>query len=643
MMETAVLPQNLSETSSDVVMPGKDACRICWSQIIGEGFHIKSKASHSNLTFSEMYSYVSGIEPDYLPDSLCWGCAKDLTTACKMMKKIEEKENIKSLPRPPRIETPEIEEIKPTQSSTFEMVVIKIEPQDYSEMENSDYEFENADEDNQDFSSYDEAADEEFKLDDKKEEIEARPRKKPSSSSSSKKKKKKYTYKPPPKSGNLIQCVQCIYNTYIKENYVNHVQNHHKGQKLKCDGCHKIYDYIDELNEHRKEKHDFTEKYVLQLVPEKKEEKLLEPKTELKSEVASVSQVISPVKTTEEEKKEYKLDCLGRKIPLNRNYKKREIKWPRKERKLPIQCPLCPYTGIGKSNFRNHYRSKHNKQQLQCDGCDLKFHLFYRLYRHREEDHHFTHEYVVDESLKVPEGTMYAPRPRTKKEDKEVNCPQCNILLRGPRKLQDHLRDVHNYVKESPRYKVICNFCGKFVVNYNLEAHIRHLHPEQRDPFICDYCGDKVKSKTSLLRHFQSVHRVALKYRGAPCALMCRYCPIVFKSKHQRQAHEIRLHTFDYKFKCGICDKKFMKKQHLVVHVGRHAKGKIKQSRLNCHICGELFSRKRILAEHITTHFNNSNASESNAGFSDALAQNLAHLVSLKYEQNQEQNSNASY
>lgn len=614
----------MDDKLSHIKMPDKNACRICWNEIFGEGFSIFSKASHNFLTYSQMYLHLSKIEPEDEPQSLCWGCAKELTAAYKIIKKVEEKEKIVNNPQRQvksgqvnssgKDQTISAEESKP---SVFEMVVIKVEPQDYSDMELS--EPENFPEMVPELSSDDQDSSSDS---DVSEEDDVKPVKPVF------RKKSKSTYRPPPMAGNLIQCALCIYNTYNTTNYENHVMNHHDQQKLKCDGCEDIFQYIYELDAHRKELHNATEKYVakvVSVVPSSDNTK--EQKGDLKQEISD-----TPIKSTVQEipveEKQYKLDCLGRRIPISRKYKDREVKWPRKERKLPIQCPLCSYSGIGKSNFRNHYRVKHNKQELQCDGCDAKFHLFYRLYRHREEEHNFSHEYVVDESLKVKDEIV--PRPRLKKEDKDFQCPQCDEVLRGPRKLNDHLKDVHNIVKEPTRFKVICNFCGKFVVNYNLEAHIRHLHPEHRDPFICDYCGEKPKSKTSLLRHMQSVHKLALKVNGAPCGLMCRFCTEVFRTKHLRVTHEVRNHTFEYKFKCSICDKKFVKKQHMVEHLKRHAKGKIKQSRLNCHICGEFFSRKKILAEHITAvHFANETAS-----FSENLAQNLAHLVAIKYEQN---------
>lgn len=602
-------------------LPENDDCRICWNKIIGEGFNMFSKASPTDsVTYSDMFYHVSEIELIDAPESLCWGCSKLLTAAYKMMRKVEKKEKIiyepKLQPRPEkrhsqndrRKSESDSEDIKP---STFEMVVIKVEPQDYSDREMSEMEVEPAD-----FSPDDESSDDDYNIEEDEEEVKK-----------VKVHKKAKSYVPYSQYKFLIQCALCYYNTREKENYRKHVMNHHAQQKLKCDGCDEVFHYIYELDAHRKEQHNATEKYVVKTVPvlvAVSSDNTHEQKVVVKHEIFDTPMDSSGV--TEE--KQYKFDCLGRKIPINRVYTKREVKWPRKERKLPIKCPLCPYTSIGKSNFRNHYRRQHNKQELQCDGCEAKFHLFYRLYRHREEEHNFSHEYVVDESLKVEFESPQVPRP-TKKEKKDFQCPECDQVLKGQRRLHEHLKQDHNFVKKRPeRTKEICSYCGKFVAN--LEAHIRHLHPEHRDPFICHYCDEKTKSKTHLLRHMQSTHKLALSQRGAPCGLMCRFCPTVFRTKHQRIAHEVRNHTFDYKFKCSLCESKFLVKSDFTKHLNRHAKGKIKQSRLNCHICGEFFSRKKILAEHIAVHFAN-----GVPAFSDGLAQNLAFLGALKHEQNE--------
>ncbi|XP_063697792.1 PR domain zinc finger protein 5-like [Culicoides brevitarsis] len=618
-MDMAILNQKSSETkSSGKRNPSTDDCRICWNRIIGQGFLLDSKSSsHSSETFSEMYYYVSGIVPKAEPKSLCWGCAKELTFAHKIMKKVTEKENLQEdhteiLEEKTDKIIVEREDVKPT---SMEMVVIKIEPDDFYEMDT-----ENVDsvEDEERSSSSD--AESSSSTEVSSDEEDPKPRK--STVKRTPNKKTSQSNKP-----NLIQCALCIYNTRNKENYKKHVFGHHPEQKLKCDGCEKEFLFIYELEAHRKEIHGFVEKYVAQLKPDW----VLPPVSKYEGEKIAVKQE-STVESNAEEK-QYKLDILGRRIPINRVYKKREVKYPKKERKLPIQCPLCPYTGIGKANFRNHYRVKHNKQELQCDGCEAKFHLFYRLYRHREEEHNFSHEYVVDESLKVTyEQIKDRPRKpyvRKPKHGQYFPCPKCDQMLRGPRMLNDHLKEAHNYVKDRSSEKVICNFCGKFVANQNLEYHIRHLHPEQRDPFVCDYCGEKLKSKTILLRHMQAVHKLALKVNGSACALMCRFCTEIFKTKHRRISHEVRIHTFDYRFNCTLCGKKFFMKRHLDAHMKAHAKGNLKKSKLKCHICGENFSRKQILADHISTH-----CTQEVSSFSDNLAKNLVHLVALKYEQN---------
>lgn len=609
-MDLGILSTNFGDTESTKRLPDKTDCRICWNPIIGEGFRLRSVASsHDSVSFSEMYLYVSGIEPDDDPESLCWGCAKDLTFAYKIMKKVEEKEKCgnffaKLQTNRKTIKT-EIKQPPPL----MEMVVIKVEPEDYYEMDSEHGNFDEGSSSSSD-DSYEEPA----------------PKARKSAVPQVHQGQKKFVYKP-----NVIQCALCYYNTRNKENYQKHVVDHHGQQKLKCDGCAEEFLFIYELEAHRNDMHQLTDKYVAQVAPEwvLPPIKSDEPKVVVKQEVCDTTVESSPQVP---EQKQYKLDILGRRIPLNRVYKKKDVKYPKKERMLPINCPLCPYTGLGKSNFRNHYRVKHNKQELQCDGCDAKFHLFYRLYRHREEEHNFSHEYVVDESLKVTyepiKKDVKKPYIRKPKHGQYYQCPKCDEILRGPRILKDHLKDVHNYVKERTSVKVICDFCGKFVVDQNLEYHIRHIHPEHRDPFICHYCGDKLKSKTSLLRHMQSTHKLALNQRGSPCALMCRFCTEVFRTKHLRVSHEVRIHTFDYRFNCTLCEKRFFIKRHLEAHMRAHAKGKMKKSKLKCHVCGECFSRKQILAEHIATHYTN-----DVSVISDNLAKNLAHLVALKYEQ----------
>uniref|UniRef100_A0A336LTP3 CSON004400 protein n=1 Tax=Culicoides sonorensis TaxID=179676 RepID=A0A336LTP3_CULSO len=396
----------------------EDPCRICWKPIIGKGFDIDTKPAHMTLTFSQIYSYISGFKPKNGSKVLCWGCSKDFIHAYKLTKQVEEKEKILS-GEVPKIEKRKISKKRsfdesptyetqnydpPVQNLDFEMIVVKPEP-----ISDSEGEYGSVDYGGNEFQNFSENEFEPENSNELSEPALLRPlvviediKKELNDEGSSNDEKVKPKQETPifvSQHKRSIQCILCDFTSPTVESYRAHARKMHPNVKMKCDGCSFTHHYITTLETHRKEMHWYKHKYVLKLANENEnetkneqtddgDEKPLIAKQEIKSEPpCEVPQPIVKMQTAHGKP-------LGRK-------KQGEIKWPRKSKKIPIKCPLCPYSTIGKDNFRNHYRNQHNKQELKCDGCDAKFHLFYRLNRHREEEHGFEHEYIVDESLKV--------------------------------------------------------------------------------------------------------------------------------------------------------------------------------------------------------------------------------------------------
>uniref|UniRef100_A0A336LX98 CSON015632 protein n=2 Tax=Culicoides sonorensis TaxID=179676 RepID=A0A336LX98_CULSO len=420
--------------------------------------------------------------------------------------------------------------------------------------------------------------------------------------------------------GELIQCPLCDYQSNVKDNYQKHVIRVHKRARMKCDGCEESFHLIYLLQEHRKWEHNFTHEYVV-------DESLKMKKFDIKE----IIQKKRPIKSSKE-------PSGADEQNLSNTEEKNEDGTP----KRMFACPICPYTGFTRDNLRSHHRKMHDKISYSCDGCSAKFENFYKLLSHRKVNHDFDHEYIVDESLKLQD----IARKEKKKIDKGKShpCPHpgCNRFFKERRYVTKHLRMVHKIKvggKGRPRldpnerqtyvypgYKVMCNHCGKFFSNVTIETHIRNKHPEERDPYICHYCGHESKTKKHLQFHFTNAHDLEIKtIRGTEATYVCQFCPKTFRFSPSRAIHEIRFHTFDYQYKCEICNKKFADKYQLKDHFKRHAEAK--RPSLCCNVCGQYFTRKVLLAQHLSTHIEN-----------EEFAQNVAHLANmaaLNYSKNE--------
>ena len=146
--------------------------------------------------------------------------------------------------------------------------------------------------------------------------------------------------------------------------------------------------------------------------------------------------------------------------------------------------------------------------------------------------------------------------------DKVCECPHCGKAFSRRFNLEDHVRAVHEKVKD-----IHCDFCDKTFarisdakkhmkqackgVEANKEAHLRKLErmksvqsdqtPSKVSPqnlHECSECGKTFKLITSLKDHFKSVHE---KLRDIPC----EYCPRKFSTKPSATKHMERCKNKD--------------------------------------------------------------------------------------------------
>ncbi|CAJ0959505.1 unnamed protein product [Ranitomeya imitator] len=148
-------------------------------------------------------------------------------------------------------------------------------------------------------------------------------------------------------------------------------------------------------------------------------------------------------------------------------------------------------------------------------------------------------------------------RKRKKPPLQYVRCEMegCGTVLAHPRYLQHHIKYQHLLKK-----KYVCPHpsCGRlFRLQKQLMRHAKH-HTDQRD-YICEYCARAFKSSHNL-----AVHRMI--HTGEK-PLQCEFCGFTCRQKASLNWH-MKKHDADsfYQFSCGICGKKFEKKDSVVAH-----------------------------------------------------------------------------
>ncbi|XP_063700476.1 PR domain zinc finger protein 5-like [Culicoides brevitarsis] len=661
-------------------------CRICDKPIGKQGVYFHNEAAGTTQTFAEIYLNLFGIEPKDGPQDLCWNCSKVLISTFQLRKRIKENEKILmtlngrdssgSISADQKVinfskvktEKDNEKEVDPM----IESVVVKIEPSVQLEMEVSDDECSSDDEPLQKFAS---------------------------------KKKGKGTPRPKRVEDFTIECPLCDFKSNVKDTYQKHVYRVHNRQEMKCDGCEESFHLIYLLHQHREVEHNFTHEYqvVTKPMPEtnksghgdEEEETIHCPLCDYQSNVKNNYQkhVIrthnrQEMKCEECDEKhhliyileEHRREKHGLTSPYVadeslklKTFDKRFGSFKRRSngecmgenedtsgKNYP--CPLCSYCSNRVTRFSDHYKNMHDNIEMTCDGCSAKFHLYYRLLEHRKLDHNFDHEYIVPESIILEDKNRKEQRRIEKGQ--HFPCPECDRWFTERRNVAKHLRVVHKYMEyktadlkmktiegldpnlfAKKKYvypKVVCSFCGKLYPNSSLENHIRNRHPEQRDPYVCDHCDHKAKTKTLLLVHMFKIHNFevrlsehhkakakssakrqtdsnVIKTPQGTTEYLCRYCPERYPFRVSRKRHEVSTHTFDWPYSCELCDKKFILQFELKKHLHRHMEGK-RLSCSRCQTCGQNFTKKKLLEKHQCP----------NAAYPDSLPEHLQQFAAFR-------------
>ncbi|XP_063371829.1 zinc finger protein 880-like [Cydia amplana] len=164
-------------------------------------------------------------------------------------------------------------------------------------------------------------------------------------------------------------------------------------------------------------------------------------------------------------------------------------------------------------------------------------------------------------------------------------CRRCGLTLQSLAKLRNHMKN------HAERQK--CELCGKtFRDRSSLRTHL-FIHSGEKE-YSCPHCD-----KRFLFKKAMEVHLVT---HAAPARLYCLECDMTFKNRMSYYQHKkYNLKHIDpekLKYKCPLCDKKFLKAARLEEHnMAVH----LKVTPIRCTIpdCDFACSSKPVLRTHI--------------------------------------------
>lgn len=271
------------------------------------------------------------------------------------------------------------------------------------------------------------------------------------------------------------------------------------------------------------------------------------------------------------------------------------------------RCTMCTKTCVTEQGLRIHMEGHKQNKELVCHICGKVFKRPHRLRDHlrmHENPDPFKckicHKMVTsEESMKRHMQFVHSPNRK-----KDVVCHLCGKALASQYSLTMHLKLVHNPNKiKKPLKNRICQYCSKvYSKPYQLTHHIE-VHHAGRNYYPCKFCGESFTSR-SLYRRHVDIHPEFKPWR-------CEFCPekFVFQKSlldHLAESHPDNDNTKQEKrFLCKICGNTYRKlwslRNHLdVEHNDQRELAECEKIKFHCPYCNRGFLYKTGLHIHIS-------------------------------------------
>ncbi|XP_077480539.1 zinc finger Y-chromosomal protein 1-like [Stigmatopora argus] len=167
---------------------------------------------------------------------------------------------------------------------------------------------------------------------------------------------------------------------------------------------------------------------------------------------------------------------------------------------------------------------------------------------------------------------------------------------------------------ETETEAAVCHVCGQVMKSKaSLSRHF-FIHTGQK-PFACHLCGLRFNRRDNLRHHLTRLHPggVACRERRPPGPTwLCHVCGKTFRCRSALRTHEV-IHLGVKPHRCDLCPKAYMRTNDLEHHRATvHGEGeggaddgrrrRPARGSLLCHFCGKELKFRSQLAAHLLTH-----------------------------------------
>lgn len=139
-------------------------------------------------------------------------------------------------------------------------------------------------------------------------------------------------------------------------------------------------------------------------------------------------------------------------------------------------------------------------------------------------------------------------------------CKFCRASRHRIDGIRTHVQFLNRFEERRYKEEMSCHVCYKvFSTVQAKDNHVKNIHENREDNQIgCEYCENIFHSKAALWYHVQRHHE-------ARQDLQCKYCDKSFIMKQNLDVHVKSVHNYNI-VKCDICEQSFSRQSNLTCH-----------------------------------------------------------------------------
>nr|XP_014087516.1 zinc finger protein weckle-like [Bactrocera oleae] len=249
-------------------------------------------------------------------------------------------------------------------------------------------------------------------------------------------------------------------------------------------------------------------------------------------------------------KNEKSSEALSPEVLIKELEKEEELQDPIAEEKI------LTGVGISAATTRKNNYGDNDDYDMQMDSSD--------------EDERKRHNRLNNEDIETDDSEEVT-------KESKYTCNICSHRFQRSGNYAAHMIKKHK--------KIICPHCpGSFDSESNLKRHMK----EHRELYPCKQCDRKFQRKEYVAQHIKCVHNDERPF-------ICEACGDALRSKGQLKEHMLT-HTDYSPFECKECGKCFKQKQRLKRHMQIHG------DKLICNECGKQLSCRATYNSHMLVH-----------------------------------------